>query len=216
MGIFQGRQDIGNKKKRLLGSKTAMLQDSPLMVDAPTFDTTLPAFEEAHNTSKQQKTFQEAPCRVNASNQEKRPAESLWKGGLSNDSTLQDTTLPGLQVKDKSSDKLRVRSTTKLAEPSNKPRGKAVDAVPKKSKAVQPRRQLPPINVSQANVGITKRKPAVQNGGRRRKAPRRTITHLDFPNYDHLKIIPRKPDDVTHSFLNFSNLSEISKPRQFF
>jgi len=121
----------------------------------------------------------------------------------------------GMQVKDKSSDQQRVSSSAKHTEPSIKPRGKSVGAEAKKSKAGQPRRQLPPINVSQANVGI-KRKAAVQNNGRKRKAPRRTITHLDFPNYDHLKIIPRKPEDITHSFLDVSNLSEIAKPRQFF
>merc|ERR1712181_60325 len=149
MGIFQGRQDIGNKKKRLVGSKTAMLQDSPLMVDAPTFDTTLPAFEEAHNTSKHLKTFQEAsaPRWVNSSNQEKTLGESLWEGDLSNDGTL-----PGLQVKDKSTNKQRPRISAKLTEPSIKPRMNSVDAATKKSpKAVQSRRQLPPINVSQAN-----------------------------------------------------------------
>jgi len=69
--------------------------------------------------------------------------------------------------------------------------------------------------VSKASVG-TKRKAAEQNVGRRRKAPKRTITHLDFPNYGHLEIIPRKPEDVTHSFHDVSKLSEFSRPRQFF
>jgi len=69
--------------------------------------------------------------------------------------------------------------------------------------------------VSKASVG-TKRKAAEQNVGRRRKAPKRTITHFDFPNYGHLEIIPRKPEDVTHSFHDVSKLSEFSRPRQFF
>jgi len=193
-----------------------MLQDSPLMVDAPTFDTTLPAFEEAHNTSKQQKSFQEAPCRVNNSNQEKSLGESLWEGNLSNESTLLDPALPGLQVNNKSSETQRVRPAAKHTEQSIKPRGKGVDAAAKKLQDVQPRRKVNTDTVSQANVGITKKKAAVHNGGRRRKAPRRTIIHLDFPNYDHLKIIPRKPEDVIHSFHEASNLSEIAKPRQFF
>ena len=209
------RQEIGNKKKRLLGSKTAMLQDSPLMVDAPTFDTTLPAFEEAHNTSKHQKSFQEPPRRVNASNQENSPGECLRGDDLSHESTLQDPALPGLQVNDNLSEKQGVRTSAKLTEPSIKPRGKAVDAAAKKPKVVQPRRKMHTVNVGQANLG-TKRKAVVPNVGRRRKAPRRTITYLDFPNYDHLKIIPRKPEDVTLSFHDASNVSEFSKPRQFF
>merc|ERR1719312_1242064 len=52
--------------------------------------------------------------------------------------------------------------------------------------------------------------------GRRRKAPRRTITHLDFQNYDHLEIITRKPEDITWPFCDLSNLSEVSKPKKFF
>jgi len=209
------RQEIGNKRKRLLGSKTAMLQDSPLMLDAPTFDTTLPAFEEAHNTSKHQKSFQEPPRRVNASNREKIPGESLRGDDLFHESTLQDIMLPGLQVKDKSSVKQRALTSGKHTEPSIKPRGKTVYAAAKKSKDIQPRRKMHPVNVSQANVG-TKRKATVQNGGRKRKAPRRTITHRDFPNYDHLKIIPRKPEDVARSFHDASNVSEVSKQKQFF
>ena len=198
------RQEIGNKKKRLLGSKTAMLQDSPLMVDAPTFDTTLPAFEEAHNTSKHQKSFQEPPRRMDVSDQD-----------ISHESVQQDPALPGIQEKDQSSDQQRVRTTAKLAEPSIKPRGKAVNAATKKPQDGLSKRKMHPVNVSVANLG-TKRKTAVPNSGRRRKAPRRTITHLDFPNYDHLKVIPRKPEDVTRSFHDASNLSEYSKPRQFF
>jgi len=69
---------------------------------------------------------------------------------------------------------------------------------------------------SRVNMG-TKRKAEAKNMiGRRRKAPRRTITHLDFPNYDHLEIMPRKPEDVTRSFCNVSNLSDVFKPRKFF
>ena len=62
----------------------------------------------------------------------------------------------------------------------------------------------------------TKRKSGAQISGTRRKAPRRTITHLNFTNYDHLEIIPLGPEDVTRSFLNVSNISESSKPRRFF
>merc|ERR1719357_1064569 len=49
-------QSVGRKKK-LLGSTATMLQDTPPLLDAPSFDTTLPAFEEAHNTSKNQKSI---------------------------------------------------------------------------------------------------------------------------------------------------------------
>ena len=49
-------QNVGRKKK-LLGSTATMLQDTPPLLDAPSFDTTLPAFEEAHNTSKNQKSI---------------------------------------------------------------------------------------------------------------------------------------------------------------
>merc|ERR1719209_2367940 len=50
------RQNVSRKKK-LLGSNATMLQDTPPLLDAPSFDSTLPAFEEAHNTSKTQKSI---------------------------------------------------------------------------------------------------------------------------------------------------------------
>jgi len=202
------RRQIGSKKKRLLGSNTAMLQDSPLMDDAPTFDTTLPAFEEAHHTSKHQKSFQEVPRRVNSSIQEKCLGKASGQD-FSNKSGLQEASMPGMQNQDKSLAKQRARKTVKQIQPNMRPSGKAVDAASRKVKDSLPKRKV------QTDVG-TKRKAAVETVGRRRKAPRHTITPLDFPNYDHLEIIPRKPEDGSHLFQDVSNLNESVKPRQFF
>ena len=191
------------KKKRLLGSKSVLLQDSPVMVDAPTFDTTLPAFEEAHNTSKHQKSFQEAPLGVTSFNQDQFLGESS-RQDFSNESAP--------QVQDRS----LAKQTVKLTEQHIRSNGKAADTVTKKSKGGQLKRKVNADDRRRADVG-TKRKSEVQNvGGRRRKAPRRTVTHLEFPNYGHLEIIPSKPEDVTRSFHDVSNLSAVSKPRQFF
>jgi len=199
-GSRKAGSEVGNKKKRLLGSKIMMLEDSPVMADAPTFDTTLPAFEEAHNTSKRQKSFQEAPPGMNSLNQDKFLGESS-RQDISHENAL--------HVRDRS-------SAVPLPEPSIRSDRKAVDAEAKKSKLGQSRRNVKVDNRNKASVGTKRKAEMKNNGGRQRKAPRRTITHLDFPNYDHLKIIPRKPEDVTQSFYDVSNLSEVSKSRKFF
>ena len=53
----------GAKKRRrmLLGSRPAMLQDSLETVAAPSFNDTLPTFEDAHHPSRLQKSLREAP-----------------------------------------------------------------------------------------------------------------------------------------------------------
>merc|ERR1719494_1715748 len=71
-------QNVGRKKK-LLGSNTTMLQDTPPLLDAPSFDTTLPAFEEAHNTSKNQKTITKPSTGAVSFNKEKRKLTTLRK-----------------------------------------------------------------------------------------------------------------------------------------
>ena len=195
-GVKQGM--IVKNKKRLLGSKTTMLQDSPLMMDAPTFDTTLPAFEEAHNASKQlQKSFQEAHT-VKPSYQEKSLQDFC--------DSVNDAALPVAQ---------KTGNITQATKPNVavKSKGKGIDTDSKTPNNSSASRKL--ANLTNAAVG-RKRKSAAQINGTRRKAPRRTIKHLNFTNYDHLEIIPGRPEDVTHSFHNVSNISESSKPRRFF
>merc|ERR1719209_164701 len=89
------RQNVSRKKK-LLGSNATMLQDTPPLLDAPSFDTTLPAFEEAHNTSKTQKSISKPAAGAVFSNQENE---------LLNEGSLADSVLPGPDREDEPAEK---------------------------------------------------------------------------------------------------------------
>ena len=61
-----------------------------------------------------------------------------------------------------------------------------------------------------------KEKNLSQKRGGQRKAPKRNITFLDFTNYDHLEILPRKSLDLSRSVNDRCDVVESSKKRKFF
>ena len=195
-----------------------MLQDTPPLLDAPSFDTTLPAFEEAHNTSKNQKSTSKSFTRAVSFNKEKHQKESL------NEDLLADSAHLGF---DREEEPVENRSKTEAAvkNPVNatmKANNNSLDSSVAKNIEGSEQRCKDTKKKSKGKNCVTTGEKKIKNSakekkrGGQRKAPKRNITFLDFTNYDHLEILPRKSLDFSRSVNVTSDVVESSKKRQFF
>merc|ERR1719494_1167772 len=218
-------QNVGRKKK-LLGSNATMLQVTPPLLDAPSFDTTLPAFEEAHNTSKNQKSISKPSTGSVSFNKEKEKQqnESL------NEDLLADSVLLGFDREDEPAKKKCItgaaaKSPVKATMKANKKSSESSDAkniersgercacgdMKKKSKG----KICSTTGEKKIRNSAKEKNPSQKRGGQR-KAPKRNISFLDFTNYDHLDFLPRKSCDLSRSVNVTSDVVVSSKKRQFF
>merc|ERR1712013_581405 len=209
-----------SRKKKLLGSTATMLQDTPPLLDAPSFDTTLPAFEEAHNTSKNQKTISKPSTGAVSFNKEK---ESL------NEDPSADFVLPGPDREDEPAEKksktrgaakkpvkIINKDNTKSSESRvskyiERSEERCVDIIRKKPKG----KNCSTTGDKKIKNGA-KEKNSSQKRGDKRKAPKRSITFRDFTNYDHLEILPRNSVNLSRSVNDTNDVGESSKKRKFF
>merc|ERR1719494_1689734 len=180
-------QNVGRKKK-LLGSNATMLQDTPPLLDAPSFDTTLPAFEEAHNTSKNQKSISKPSTGSVSFNKEKEKHqnESL------NEDLLADSVLLGFDREDEPAKKKCItgaaaKSPVKATMKANKKSSessvaKNIERSGERCACGDMKKKSKSKNCSTTG----KEKNLSQKRGGQRNAPKRNITFLDFTNYDHL------------------------------
>merc|ERR1719394_2020854 len=208
-----------SRKKKLLGSTATMLQGTPPLLDAPSFDTTLPAFEEAHNTSKNQKTITKPSIGAVSFDKEKHQNESL------NEDLFPDSDF------DREEEPAEKRSNTRPAV------GNPVKTISKANTKSLESRAAKNIEGSEQRCGDMKKKSKGKNcsttgekkirntakeknlsqkRGGQRKAPKRNITLLDFTNYDHLEILPRKSCDLSRSANDMCDVVKSSKKRKFF
>merc|ERR1712013_268488 len=212
-------QNVGRKKK-LLGSNATMLQDTPPLLDAPSFDTTLPAFEEAHNTSKNQKSISKPAAGSVSFNREN---ESL------NEDSSADSVLPGPDREDEPAEKKsKTRgaakkpvkiinkdntksSESRVAKDIERSEERCVDIIRKKPKG----KNCSTTGDKKIKNGA-KEKNSSQKRGDKRKAPKRSITFRDFTNYDHLEILPRNSVNLSRSVNDTNDVGESSKKRKFF
>ena len=193
-----------SRKKKLLGSTATMLQDTPPLLDAPSFDTTLPAFEEAHNTSKNQKSISKPSTGSVSFNKEKEkhqnellnedlladsdfdredePANKKCITGAAAKSPVKATMKANKKSSESSVVKNIERSEERCGDMKKKSKGKNCSTTGEKKIR-----------------NTAKEKNLSQKRGGQRKAPKRNITLLDFTNYDHLEILPRKSLDLSHS-----------------
>merc|ERR1719357_1166530 len=209
-------QSVGRKKK-LLGSTATMLQDTPPLLDAPSFDTTLPAFEEAHNTSKNHKSITKPSTGAVSFNKEKHYNESLNEGLLADSgfdreeepAEKKSKTRPAVGNPVKTTTKANTKSSESRVAKNIKRSGERCGDIKKKGKHCSTRGEKKIKNGA-------KEKNSSQKRGGRRKAPKRNISFLDFTNYDHLEILPRKSCDLSRPVNVTSDVVESSKKRQFF
>merc|ERR1712013_915620 len=189
------------------------------MGDAPPFDTTLPAFEEAHNTSKNQKSISKSFTRAVSFNKKKYQNESLNEDLLA-DSDFDIEEEP-VERKSKSRPvvgnpvKTTTKANTKSLESSvakNIERSEeSCGDIKKKSKG----KICSTTGEKKIRNSAKEKNPSQKRGGQR-KAPKRNISFLDFTNYDHLEILPRKSCDLSRSVNVTSDVVVSSKKRQFF
>jgi len=212
------RQNV-SKKKKLLGSNSTMLQVTPSLLDAPSFDTTLPDFEEAHNTSKNPKSFSKPAAGAVSFNRENE---------LLNEDSLADFVLPGPDREDEPAAKKSktrgviknpVKPTTKANTRSSEPMV-AKNIERSEQRCVDTKKRSKGKNCSTTGdkkiKTSAKEKNSSQRRGGQRKAPKRNITFMDFTNYDHLEILPRNSLDLSHSVNDTYGVGESAKKRKFF
>merc|ERR1719167_1189210 len=189
-----------SRKKKLLGSTATMLQGTPPLLDAPSFDTTLPAFEEAHNTSKNQKTITKPSIGAVSFDKEKHQNESLNED-LFPDSDFdreeepaekRSNTRPAVGNPIKTTSKANTKSSESRAVKNIERSGERCGDMKKKSKG-----KNSSTTGEKKTRNTAKEKNLSQKRGGQRKAPKRNITLLDFTNYDHLEILPRKSCDLS-------------------
>merc|ERR1719494_977390 len=212
-------QNVGRKKK-LLGSNATMLQDTPPLLDAPSFDTTLPAFEEAHNTSKNQKSISKPAAGAVSFN---------WENESLNEDPLADSVLPGpdgedkpaeKKIKTRGADKKPVKiinkdntksSESRVAKDIERSEERCVDIIRKKPKG----KNCSTTGDKKIKNGAKEKNSSQKRVGQR-KAPKRSITFRDFTNYDHLEILPRNSVNLSRSVNATHDVEESSKKRKFF
>merc|ERR1719317_958994 len=213
------RQNVSRKKK-LLGSNAMMLQNTPPLLDAPYFDTTLPAFEEAHNTSKNQKSISKPAAGAVSFN---------WENESLNEDPLADSVLPGPDRGDEPAEKKsKTRgaakkpvkiinkdntksSESRVAKDIERSEQRCVDIMRKKPKG----KTCSTTGDKKIRNGAKEKNSSQKRGGQR-KAPKRSITFRDFTNYDHLEILPRKSVNLSRSVNDTNDVGESSKKRKFF
>merc|ERR1719204_1997394 len=210
-----------SRKKKLLGSTATMLQDTPPLLDAPSFDTTLPAFEEAHNTSKNQKSISKPSTGAVSFTKEKKKHqnESLNEDLLADsDFDREEEPLerksnarPAVENPVKTSNKANTKSFESRVAKNIEGSEQRCGDIKKKSKG-----KICSTPGKQKIKTSAKQKNSSQKRGDKRKAPKRNISFLDFTNYDHLEILPRKSCDLSRSVNVTSDVVESSKKRQFF
>ena len=203
----------------MLGRNATMLQDTPPLLDAPSFDTTLPAFEEAHNTSKTQKSISKPAAGAVSFNREN---ESL------NEDPSADSVLPGLDREDepatkKSKTRAAVKKPVKTINKANTKISEsrvAKNIEGSEQRCVDTKKKSKRKNCSATGdkkiKSSAKEKNSTQKRGGQRKAPKRNITFRDFTNYDHLEILPRNSFNFSRSVNDTYDVGESSKKRKFF
>merc|ERR1719494_54203 len=211
-------QNVGRKKK-LLGCNATMLQDTPPLLDAPSFDTTLPAFEEAHNTTKNQKSFSKPAAGAMSFNRENE---------LLNEDSLADSVLPGPDGGDEpAAKKSKTRGDVKNpVKPTTKANTRSSESMVAKNIERSEQRCVDTKKRSKGQNCLAtgdkkiknsaKEKNSSQRRGGQRKAPKRNITFRDFTNYDHLEILPRNSLNLSRSVNDTNDVGESSKKRKFF
>merc|ERR1712013_642413 len=189
------------------------------MGDAPPFDTTLPAFEEAHNTSKNQKSISKSFTRAVSFNKKKYQNESLNEDLLADsDFDIEEepverksNTRSAVGNPVKTTSKANTKSSESRAVKNIEPSEQRCGDIKKKSKG-----KICSTPGKQKIKTSAKEKNSSQKRGGKRKAPKRNISFLDFTNYDHLEILPRKSCDLSRSVNVTSDVVESSKKRKFF
>jgi len=199
-----------------------MLQDTPPLLDAPSFDTTLPAFEEAHNTSKNRKSNSKLSTGAVSFNQEMNQNES-WNEDLLVDSVHLGFDRDDEPAKKKCKTGAAAKSPVKATMKANKKSlgsSAAKNIEGSEERCGDIKKKSKGTNCSTTGEkkikNSAKEKSSSQKRGGQRKAPRRNITFLDFTNYDHLEILPRKSCDLSRSVNVTSDVVESSKERKFF
>merc|ERR1719494_492589 len=211
-------QNVGRKKK-LLGCNSTMLQDTPPLLDAPSFDTTLPAFEEAHNASKNLKSFSKPAAGAVSFNRENE---------LLNEDSLADSVFPGPDRGDEpAAKKSKTRGASKNpVKPTTKANTRSSESMVAKNierseqRCVDIKKRSKGQNCSTTGdkkiKNSAKEKNSSQRRGGQRKAPKRNITFRDFTNYDHLEILPHNSLDPSRSVNDTNDVGESAKKRKFF
>merc|ERR1719494_579404 len=148
-----------------------MLQDTPPLLDAPSFDTTLPAFEEAHNTSKNQKSITKPAAGAVSFNREN---ESL------NEDPSADSVLPDPDREDEPAAKKGVKiidkdntksSESRVAKDIERSEERCVDIIRKKPKG----KNCSTTGDKKIKNGAKEKNSSQKRVGQR-KAPKRSIT----------------------------------------